>query len=226
MTATSELESRVERLIACLAGVVSVRAIAGDDGRVQEIHVLTTPELQPKQVVRNVESALSAGLGLEIDRRIVSVAQVRDARYADVPTQLPLEERTTPAAQPQRLVLVRHDTWTLDGEEAHCRVVVRRDAEEFVGVGAGSSSANGRAAAAARALFAAMAGARSEEDLALEDAAVVETQGRSFVLVAAHALTGRHTVPLTGVAAVSRSPEEAAILAALQATNRWAELPG
>ncbi len=226
MTATSELEARVERLIACLAGVVSVRAIAGEDGRLQEIHVLTTPELQPKQIVRNVESALSAGLGLEIDRRIVSVAQVRDTRYADVPTQLALEDRTTAAAPAQRLVLVRYDTWMHDSEEAHCRVVVRQDGQEYVGVGAGSSSANGRASAAARALFAALAATRSEDDLALEDTVVVETQGRSFVLVAAHALTGRQTVPLTGVAAVSRSPEEAAILAALQATNRWAELPG
>ncbi len=226
MAATSELEARVERLVSCLAGVVSVRAIAGEDGRLQEIHVLTTPELQPKQVVRNVESALSAGMGLEIDRRIVSVAQVRDRHYADVPAQLPLEPRTTTAVGAQRLVLVRYDTWMHDSEQAHCRVVLRRDGDEYVGVGAGSSSANGRAGAAARALFEAVAGSRSDEDLALEDAMVVETQGRSFVMVAAHALTGRQTVPLTGVAAVSRSPEEAAILAGLQATNRWAELPG
>lgn len=226
MAATSELEARVERLIACLSGVVSVRAIAGEDGRVQEIHVLTTPELQPKQVVRNVESALSAGLGLEVDRRIVSVAQVRDARYAEVAGEPPGEVGPAEAARPQRLVLVRYDTWTHDSEEAHCRVVVRQDGGEFIGVGAGPTSANGRAGAAARALFAAIAGTRSQEDLALEDAVVLETQGRSFVLVAAHALTGRQTVPLTGVAAVSRSPEEAAILAALQATNRWAELPG
>ena len=226
MAATSDVEARVERLIACLAGVVSVRAIAGDDGRLQEIHVLTTPELQPKQVVRNVESALSAGLGIEVDRRVVSVAQVRDRRYADVPTQLALEERTTTAASAQRLVLVRYDTWMHDSEEAHCRVVLRGERQEYVGVGAGSSSPNGRAGAAARALFAALAASRPDDDLALEDTVVVETQGRSFVLVAAHALTGRQTVPLTGVAAVSKSPEEAAILAALQATNRWAELPG
>src|SRR5512142_3530987 len=77
--AESGVEASVERLLASLAGVVSVRAIAGADGRLEEIHVLSTPELHPKQVVRNVESALSAGLGLEVDRRIVSVAQVRDA---------------------------------------------------------------------------------------------------------------------------------------------------
>jgi hypothetical protein len=45
------------------------------------------------------------------------------------------------------------------------------------------------------------------------------------VLVAAHALTGRSARMLTGIAAIGRSPEEAAILAGLQATNRISCIP-
>ncbi len=225
--ADSVLEARVERLLSSLAGVVSVRAIAGTDGRLEEIHVLATPELHPKQVVRNVESALSAGLGLEVDRRIVSVAQVRDAALgqslqadAAAPAAAPLE------AEPrERLVLVRYDTRTQGTHEAQCRVVLRQGGAEYTGAGEGANTPQGRAGAAARALFAALAASRGREDLALEDAMLVDTLGRTFVLVAAHGLAGRQSVPLTGVAAVARSPEEAAILASLQATNRWAELP-
>ncbi len=221
--AESGVEASVERLLASLAGVVSVRAIAGADGRLEEIHVLSTPELHPKQVVRNVESALSAGLGLEVDRRIVSVAQVRDGAYP-VAAALGVAE-AEPESLRDRLVLVRYDTRTHGPHEAHCRVVLRRGEAEYVGAGEGANTPSGRAAAAARALFAALAASRGRDDVALEDAALVDALGRTFVLVAAHGLAGRRTVPLTGAAAVARSPEEAAILASLQATNRWAELP-
>ena len=223
--ADSVLEARVERLLSSLAGVVSVRAIAGADGRLEEIHVLSTAELHPKQVVRNVESALSAGLGLEVDRRIVSVAQVRDAAAGEsLQAEAPVPAASGEPEPRERLVLVRYDTRTEGSHDAQCRVVLRQGEAEYTGSGEGANTPQGRASAAARALFAALAASRGREDLALEDATLVGTLGRTFVLVAAHGLAGRQSVPLTGVAAVARSPEEAAILASLQATNRWAEL--
>ena len=69
-------QHQIERLLSSLAGVVSARVLLDYEGRIRELHVLATPELHPKQVVRNVESALSAGLGVEVDRRVVSVAQI------------------------------------------------------------------------------------------------------------------------------------------------------
>jgi len=125
----------------------------------------------------------------------------------------------------ERLVLARYDTRSHGVQEMHCRVVLRRGEQEFSGAGEGTNTTQGRAEAAARALFAALAASRGRDDLALEGATLLETLGRTFVLVSAHALAGRQTVPLTGAAALGRSPEEAAILASLQATNRWAELP-
>jgi hypothetical protein len=55
----------------------------------------------------------------------------------------------------------------------------------------------------------------------LENAALIEAHGRTFVLVAAQSVQGRRTESLTGVAVLQRSPEEAAILASLQAVNRF-----
>lgn len=77
---------RAEELIATLPGVLSVRIVAGDSGAVGEIHVLTTSEVAPKNMVRNIESALMAQLGLRIDHRKVSIAQSLDpVRAADLP---------------------------------------------------------------------------------------------------------------------------------------------
>jgi len=52
---------RAEELILTLPGVISARIIAGDSGAIDQIHVLTTSELTPKQMVRNIEMMLSEG---------------------------------------------------------------------------------------------------------------------------------------------------------------------
>lgn len=44
-----------------------------------EIHIVATPTRSPKQVMRDVRSLAAAAHGLEIDHRIVSVAQVEAA---------------------------------------------------------------------------------------------------------------------------------------------------
>src|SRR5213593_5181104 len=71
---------RAENLIGSLTGVLSARVVVTPLGEVSEIHVLTMSDVQPKQVVRNIESALMAQLGLKIDHRKISVAQTADVR--------------------------------------------------------------------------------------------------------------------------------------------------
>ena len=80
---------RAEELILTLPGVISARIIAGDSGAIDQIHVLTTPELTPKQMVRNIESALIAHLAMRIDHRKISVATTTEAK----PKLLPEEPR-------------------------------------------------------------------------------------------------------------------------------------
>jgi hypothetical protein len=71
---------RAEELILTLPGVISARIIAGDSGAVDQIHVLTTAELTPKQMVRNIESALIAHLAMRIDHRKISVATTSETK--------------------------------------------------------------------------------------------------------------------------------------------------
>ena len=67
-----------EALLNSLKGVVSARVVARPGGVIEEIHLLTEGDVQAKQSVRNVESALLAHFGLKIDHRKVSVAQTGD----------------------------------------------------------------------------------------------------------------------------------------------------
>src|SRR2546426_1215176 len=71
---------RAENLIASLTGVLSTRVVVTPLGEISEIHVLTTNDVQAKQVGLNIESALMAQLGMEIDHRKISVAQTADVR--------------------------------------------------------------------------------------------------------------------------------------------------
>ena len=71
---------RAEELILTLPGVISCRIIAGDSGAIDQIHVLTTSELTPKQMVRNIESALIAHLSMRIDHRKISVATTSETK--------------------------------------------------------------------------------------------------------------------------------------------------
>ena len=65
---------RAEELLATLPGVISARIVASPNGAVDEIHILTTTEVTPKQTVRNVESALIAHLGMHVSHKKISVA--------------------------------------------------------------------------------------------------------------------------------------------------------
>src|SRR5215218_809827 len=71
---------RAETLLTSLDGVLSARVVTTPLGEVSEIHVLAQAGLAPKQVVRNIESALLAQLGLKIDHRKISIAQTADVR--------------------------------------------------------------------------------------------------------------------------------------------------
>jgi hypothetical protein len=130
-------EIEIEGLITALRGVLAARVTLGTLGQIEEIHVLAAEQLHPKQIVRNIESALSAGLGITVDRRMISVAQVRaddenaytpdDASALQVPQDGPRDEPRTQAEKiAVRYVFVGYDARTQPDLEAACRVTIRR----------------------------------------------------------------------------------------------------
>src|ERR1041384_8107711 len=86
---------RVENLITGLTGILSARVVVTPLGEVSEVHVLTRSDMAPKQVVRNIESALMAQLGFKIDHRKISVAQTADVRPIEALQEEAISERAT-----------------------------------------------------------------------------------------------------------------------------------
>jgi hypothetical protein len=104
-----------------------------------------------------------------------------------------------------------------------CRVTLRRGDEAFVGEADGVESDRSRVELAARATLAAIAksdGAQ-ERRLNLEGSKIVAAFDKEFVFVGVTVRHGRESSLLTGSAEVKDSAETAAVLAVLDATNRW-----
>jgi hypothetical protein len=74
-----QLEEDLQRV----PGVRNARVVGVDSP--SEIHIVSTPDRSPKQVVRDVQSLASAGFGLTIDHRIVSVVQLSEDAEPEVP---------------------------------------------------------------------------------------------------------------------------------------------
>lgn len=93
---------RAEELLATLPGVISARIVASGTGAVEEIHILTTDEVSPKQTVRNVESALIAHLGMRVSHKKISVATSSEGRAMPYAPPAPKAD-APPANRPDKL---------------------------------------------------------------------------------------------------------------------------
>ncbi len=214
---------RAEELIASLTDVVSVRITATESGGVDAIHVLVTGDTPPKQVVRNIESALMAQLGLRVDHRKISIAATskRATPAGGSGTQEKGENGAGRTARP-----VYFEDVEVRGSRARgvtCKVTLRIGTEQFAGEAEeGLQSDRSRVDVAARAALMALSMAGPVAGLfSLEGAKVIAAFEREFVFAAVSARSGREQVLLTGSCEVRDSAETAAVLAVLDATNRW-----
>jgi len=219
---------RAEELLASLHSVISVRIVATESGGVDTIHVLTTGETTPKQMVRNIESALMAQLGMRVDHRKVSVAttSARPTPAAGIAaaSEAAAKAAAQAAASPRRLMYFEDiEIRGSRNKGVACRVTLRRGDEVFVGEAEGHESDRSRMDVAARAALEALVQSDNTERRHphLEGTKLIEAFDREFVFVGVSLRLGRDSALATGSAEVKDSKETAVVLAVLDATNRW-----
>jgi hypothetical protein len=222
-----------ERLLLSLPGVVSARVVARPGGDVDEVHLLTTTEVKPKQTVRNVESALLARLNLHVDHRKISVAQTHE-KPAVLPAPSPEAEgaiHIVPEPKPHesRVLFYGHQSESERSNQVKHRVEIEWRGARYVGTATAADVARAKLEAVAEATLRAVEAALQENldesrrapTLSLDGVKIVEAFDRKFVLVAVHAIAGRDVSRLAGTHVADESTDRAAILATLQATDRW-----
>jgi hypothetical protein len=147
---------RIEKLLLSLEGVGSLKIVPDGQGGIEEIHVLSSSSLGPKQIVRNIESALLADFGLQIDHRKISIARVRSPEIAPAaPAEVPdTAVAVTPApvlASDRRLVLGNVHIERAAGQKVTCRVDLAREDSVFTGEAEGPDFERARMEVAATA---------------------------------------------------------------------------
>jgi hypothetical protein len=231
---------RAEELLATLPGVISARIVAGPNGAVDEIHILTTTEISPKQTVRNVESALIAHLGMRVSHKKISVATSTDSqrlpRISQPGLHLPTPAAPTPAVNGEceqvsrvtaptrrrRIYFEDVEVRRSRSKGIACRVTLKKADQSFIGEAEGMENERLRVELAARATLAAIRQAEGGElVLSLEGCRMIDAFDREFVFVGVTTRQGRESALMTGSAEVRESAETASVLAVLDATNRW-----
>ncbi len=204
------LIAEIEEALAQVAEIRAARIVSSDEGVIQEIHILASPDKSPKQLVRDIESTIMARFGIPIDHRTVSIAQL--GRNAEPHVARPNEYGRA---------RIRSVSAEVVGVQASATVSLQLDGDVYNGVAEGAASTTGRQRLIALATLKAVGEyVKGDFGFALEDVAIV-TLGRERVAVACIVLVTPHgEQALAGSALARQGDNESIVRATLDAINR------
>jgi hypothetical protein len=205
-----ELEEELCRL----GGVLAVRVVGDRIGRPIEVHVLADNSKPAKQTVRDVRSVAQTVFGLELDHRIVSVAQF-DTNESDEPVA-----HSDPARNETRVRVesVRFDS---QGVRATAQVVLSAGDMHQSGFAEGSVAAIGRPQLVASAALDALRQVEPAADAVHLSAADIARIGKSRIAVVTVVwVEPPLELAMSGSAIVRRDRDDAIARALLDAVNR------
>jgi hypothetical protein len=225
---------RAEGLLRSLTGVTEVR-VEVSGVRVSAIYVVPTSESATRGLVRNVQSAMMAALGILVEPRAVLIVPVLPA-VAFAPAALVIEAPAKPAPlaakqwlpdpvpvsasvlrgyrpSPRLEVL---ELPRLNHDQMQCRVVVEVDGRRRTGSAHAGEEREGAVTLAARATLDAMKHIE-EGDWLFEGAADVIIAGQRHIVVSVR--KNEKSAVLSGAAPVHESVEHAVAVAVLNAAG-------
>lgn len=196
---------QLEKLINAVEGVISCKVVTDEQGGVAEVHILSGSQRNPKQIARDVETSCLVQLGLELDHKKISIAQVH-------------EELVAPAS---KRLLLRSINFSLSENQVNVTVELTHGERVEVGRASGVKTQSNQQRLLAKATLQAMASFLDERQLfALEQVAVQHFAQREVVLVAVTMLAPDKEELLLGSAFVRGDQREAIVRATLDAVNR------
>ena len=198
----SGTETLWQELICRLEGVQAAQVVFAENGMPCEIHVLAGPEKSSKALVRDIQSALTAQFGVQVDHRIISVAQLSEGLAPRGDFRLAhtgLEIKSAGGRVSASVTLARGcDTYTGHGESANTPFARRRCVSE--------------------AALAAVNRAAGETCFELASVDAVTLAGQGIVVAQVYSL--RDGQRLLGSAFLNEDPDNAAVHSVLSAVNR------
>jgi hypothetical protein len=208
-TELRELEDELCRL----TGVHAVRIVGDRAGRPVEVHVLADPSKPAKQTVRDVRAVAQTMFGIELDHRIVSVAQLNtNEENTPVGIELPRTESRA------RVVSINIEAL---GLRAQVRVVLAEHDREHTGFAEGSIASAARPQLVATAALDAVRQADpAAEAIHITSAEISRIGSNRVAVVTVVYVDPPSELVVSGSAVVRRDRDDAVARALLDATNR------
>jgi hypothetical protein len=207
-TELRELEDELCRL----GGVLAVRVVGDRNGRPIEVHVLADQSKPAKQTVRDIRAVAQTIFGLELDHRIVSVAQLDSAAEH-------IAEGAPPVLPPR--ARVGRVNFEAQGVRAEVRVVLVDGDLEYSGYAEGSVAAVARPQLVAIATLDAVRQSDSAaEAIHVVSADITRVGPTRVAVVSVVYVEPPVELFVSGSAVVRQDRDEAVARAVLDATNR------
>ncbi|TLM80208.1 MAG: hypothetical protein FDZ70_01680 [Actinobacteria bacterium] len=201
----------IEEALCEVAGVKAARVVTSSDHVITEVHVLALPTKSPKQVVRDIESAVMARFGIPLDHRKISIALLAD-------TSLPEEEVHPAEGQRARIHAIQQNVEDLI---ASANVVLELEGELYEGSASGPATQTGRMRIVAEAtLEAIVAYTHGLIRFALEDVDMVKLGRERAAVSCVQLMSQLGEQAFCGSALVRQSEQDSIVRATLDAINR------
>ncbi len=196
-----------QSLISKLNGVYAAHVVFSELQEPTEIHVLASNRRNVKAIVRDVQSAISARYGIDIDYHIISIAQVASNIISGICFRLAYSGINMRSS----------------GKEMEVSVVLSREDEQFTGTAIGSAIPFSRMRCIAQATLDAVkscTGGTSFFELASVE--LLQANGRSIIVSQIFCLP--ENTPLIGCVYAAPDPNAAVAQSVLDAINRKLEI--
>ncbi len=192
-----------QSLISKLNGVFAAHVVFSDTQEPMEIHVLASSQRSGKALVRDVQSAISARYGVDIDYHIISIAQIAPDVLSGTGVRLTYSG-----------IEMRSSDKVLE-----VSVSLSRDSEKFTGAATGSALAFSKMRSIAQAtLEAVKACTNGVAFFELASTELIYSNGRAIVITQVYCIPER--TPLIGCVYAEADADAAVVQSVLDAINR------
>lgn len=194
----------IEYFLANIKSVLSCKIVTDTNNNITEIHVLSDSSRHSKQIVRDIRTALLSHFNLDVDYKIISVAQVNKNISINSDFRL-LYEGYTNETNSERIKISTKLSW---------------DEKIYIGEAEGIKSEKNTLMVAALSTLSAIKKATELDFFIVDDIQSAKIAGKEVMLSAiTHIDHGRENV-LIGSSIINNNKIDSAIKATLNAINR------
>jgi hypothetical protein len=229
----TSIKTTAEAALRELPSVLGAYVSEDLEGNPREVHLLVRAGPDPALLARDLRGLLQERLGIPIDQRVISIAQLADKDDGDLERPAAAgaaagatAERTPTPRRPEARAIFGGIEATATAGQVTVVVELEWQGRRVRGAADAADTTHGRARAAAtatlRAAVALIEGG-GELGLELDFATTVDALDGDYALVSVLAVsgrTGRRPIPLVGAQPLENDVESAAAFATLKTVNR------